>query len=247
MAEHLESQFLTTPWTLILGSKGQSVAGADQPSQTQVRLCENYRYPVYAFIRKRCGDAEKARDLSQEFFAMVIEKKIYRKADPDRGRFRTFLLASVKNFLNDSYHAANRLKRGGGKVHVSIDLMEAEQHYQLASFGGNNAEQLFDREWAVAVFDRTWNALREEYHRVGQLDRFEALRANLMVEDEAIPYAGIAAKLGMEIAGVKSAAFRLRGRFREIFREVVAQIVENPGAVDDEISYLIELMGEVSS
>ena len=247
MAEHLESQFLTTPWTLILGTENRTIPGADQPSQTQVRLCENYRYPVYAFIRKRCGDAEKARDLSQEFFAMVIEKKIYRKADPDRGRFRTFLLASVKNFLHDDYNAAQRLKRGGGKVHVSIDVMEAEQHYQLASFGENTAERLFDREWAVAVFDRTWGRVREEFEQAGQLDRFEALRSNLMEEEESIPYAEIANRLGLEVAGVKSAAFRLRGRFREIFREVVAQLVENPNAVDDEISYLIELMGDLSS
>ena len=246
MPEHLESQFLSTPWTLILGSIDQTSPDSDKPSPAQVRLCENYRYPVYAFIRKRYGDAEKARDLTQQFFAMMIEKKIYRKADPDRGRFRTFLLASVKNFLNNEIDAANTLKRGGKQVHISIDLLEAEQHYQLASYGTNSAERLFDREWAVAVFDRTWCQLREEFVAAGQVDRFDALRANLMEEESAIPYAEIAAQLGLEIAGVKSAAFRLRARFREIFREIVAQLVENPNAVDDEISYLIELMADIS-
>jgi RNA polymerase sigma-70 factor (ECF subfamily) len=238
MAEHLKTQFLTTQWTQILGSGGSET---DRPTEALVRLCESYRYPIYAFIRKRCGNVEEARDLTQGFFAFLIEKKIYRSATPERGRFRTFLLAAVKNYLSNTARDANREKRGGDKTHLQIDAEAAEAQF-TSELTNVTPDTLFDREWANAVFDRVWELLQSEYEHLQQRDRFEALRSSWMASEDSLPYAELAEQLGISVAGVKSAVFRMRRRFRELFRATVAQLVENPNAVDEEIRYLTEVM-----
>ena len=240
MPEHLETKFLTTPWTLILGSNDTGKA-SERPTRALIKLCENYRYPVYAFIRQRCGNADRARDLCQGFFAFLIEKKIYRNASPERGKFRTFLLTSVKNYLTNEHRDANAQKRGGAAEHLSIDAEEAEAQFG-AELSEATPEALFDREWANAVFDRVWSMLQAEYDEINQADRFEALRSSLMEPEDSLPYVELASQLGLSEGGVKSAVFRLRGRFRELFRRTVAQLVENPNAVDEEIAYLMKVI-----
>ena len=236
MEEHLKTQFLTTQWTQILGEAGES---SDQPATVLVKLCENYRYPVYAFIRKSCGNAEEARDLTQGFFEFLIEKKIYQKANPERGRFRTFLLASVKNYLSNQRRDASRLKRDGEYDHIPID---AEAQYANEP-GHLSPDLLYDRKWANAIFDRVWQLLESEYDQIHQRERFEILRSSWMAPEEALPYSELGTLLGLSEGGVKSAVFRMRSRFRKLFRASVAQLVENPNAVDDEIHYLMQVMG----
>lgn len=238
MNEHLKTQFLTTQWTLIPGADGTA---SEDPGEVLIRFCEDYRYPVYAFIRKQCGNAEEARDLTQGFFAFLIEKKIYRRATPERGRFRTFLLAAVKNYLLNVHRDANCQKRGGGKFHLSIDAKEAEA--QCANVPSNlTPDLLYDRKWANAVFDRVWQLLESEYEKIHQHDRFEALRPSWMSAEDSMPYAELGTLLGLSEGGVKTAVLRLRSRFTKLFRVTVAQLVENPNTVDDEIRYLIQVM-----
>jgi len=237
MADDGDARFLTTQWTRILGPES---ADSKNGSQALILLCETYHYPVYAFIRNRCGDAEKARDLSQGFFEFLIEKKLYRSADRERGRFRTFLLAAVKNYLAKDYRDATTLKRGGNERSVSIDLLEVENHYQADLSSDVAPDAFFDHKWAVTVFDQVWTALEDEYHQLEQKERFEALRPCLTDPADAPSYAELAIQLDTSEGAIKAAVFRLKSRFRNIFRQAVSQIVDNPSEVDEEIRYLIE-------
>ena len=237
MDDDRDARFLTTQWTRILGPEDNST---DSGSKALILLCETYHYPVYAFIRNRCGDPEKARDLSQGFFEFLIEKKLYRSADRERGRFRTFLLAAVKNYLAKDYRDANTLKRGGGEQAISIDLIAVENHYQADLSSDIAPDAFFDHEWALTVFDQVWTALELEYHQLEQKKRFDALRPYLTNPANAPSYADLAIRLDTTEGAIKAAVFRLKGRFRNLFRLAVSQIVENPADVDEEIRYLIE-------
>ena len=231
-----DQQFLTTQWTQILNSQG---AKGDGNSAALVTLCQNYHYPVLLFIRNRCGDPEKAKDLCQGFFEFLVETKFYRKADPERGRFRSFLLTAVKNYLLKEHRKASCQKRGAVNIHFSIeddDLAGPELETNIP------ADAQFDQQWAITVFKSVWRVLREEYGQLDQLDRFEALRPTIMNPGIAFPYEEVAGQLGMTESGAKSAAFRLKSRFREIFRETVAQLVDHPNEVDAELQYLIEAL-----
>ena len=239
MAADPDSRFITTPWTMILEANQSHTSG---PAQGLVRLCEAYHYPVYAFIRKQGGSADEARDLSQQFFLRLIEKKLYRRADPDHGRFRNFLLRSVKNYLINAKRDANRLKRGGGTHLVELDD-DLEDHYARQNDPEQlSPENLFDREWAFALFDRVWAELRSEYEALGYSERFDLLKEHILGGADGATYADVAEQLGTDASAIKSTAFRMRKRFRVLIRIAVAQVVEDPNAVDEEIGYLIQVM-----
>lgn len=239
MAEHLETRFLTTPWTLIVGA---DESASDRATQALVKLCENYRYPVFAFIRARQHNVDDAKDLTQGFFEFLLEKKVYRHASRERGKFRSFLLATLKNYMANEFRFASRQKRGGHQVHLSIDDMDSDSGaaHEIASEA--SPESLYDREWARTVFDEVWAKLEAEFEMAGMSDRFKALRSSLMMSEGAVPYVALAEQLNLSEAGVKTAAFRMRRRFRELFRETVAKLVENPNQIDEEIAYLISVM-----
>ena len=232
-----DERFLTTQWTQILGNNRDDAATREK---ALVLLCETYHYPVYAFIRNRCGDSEKARDLTQGFFEFLITKEVHRSADRERGRFRTFLLAAVKNFLQKDFRDANTLKRGGNERTVSIDLIEVENHYQAELSTCEPPDSVFDHQWAVTVFDQVWATLKDEYLQVGQADRFKALGSYLTNPADCPPFSELATQLNTTEGAIKAAVFRLKGRFRDLFRLAVSQIVDNPADVDQEIRYLIE-------
>ena len=232
-----DPNFLTTRWTHILES---DKSGDESASGALVQLCENYYFPVYCFVKNRCGDAEKARDLTQGFFEVLIETKFYGNADPERGRFRTFLLAAVKNYLIKQHRDSTRKKRGGGACHVSIDFEEAEKSYRSELVAKIPGDELFDHNWAVTIFDRVWEMLRSEYEQAGHLNRFEILRPALTDAGFKVPYAKLATQLDLSENGVKTVVFRMRSRFRELFRATVGQLLDNPGEIDEEIQYLIQ-------
>lgn len=236
MEANRESNFLTTQWTQILNSREGE---AEASSETLVTLCQNYHYPVLVFIQNQCRDQDKARDLCQGFFEHMIETKFYRKAVPERGRFRSFILTAVKNYLKNEHRAATRQKRGGESVHFSI---EGDEFVYAGLVSDVPPDALFDQQWAAAVFKSVWRSLRAEYEQLDQTHRFEALRPTIMNPGAAFPYEQVSIELGMSESGAKSAAFRLKSRFRELFRETVAHSVENPNEVDGEIQYLIEAM-----
>ncbi len=234
MAEKSKGQFITTQWTRILGSSQES---HEEVSKSLTNLCEIYHDPVFLFIRSRCGNTEQAKDLCQGFFAMLIEKQIYRHADRHRGKFRSFLLTSVKNYLKNEYRNESRQKRAGGKQHFSIDGPGKE----LDLVDEEPTDSLFDREWANIVFGRVWETLGKEYQKSGKEDRFRVLRPSID-DPTSFSLSEAGKELKLSESAAKSAAFRLRGRFREIFRDTVAELVESPDDIEDEIRYLIQSM-----
>lgn len=237
MSNENDSRFLTTQWTRILASDGSST---DSVSSGLTRLCETYHQPVYAFIRHRCHDPEKARDLCQGFFEMLIETGFYKKAEREKGRFRTYLLAAVKNYLNEDYRKSQRLKRGGDKIHLSLDLDEAELGFRGELSSESKNEAAFDHDWAVTVFDQVWLQLRSEYESAGHLDRYTAIHPILVDPSIRTSYADLGSQLGLSENGIKTVVHRMKARFRALFRDHVGRLVEHPGDIDEEISYLIQ-------
>ncbi len=242
MSDHLQSQFLTTRWTLILNDGH----GSSSTTDALATLCETYHTPVYVFIRNRCGNDDDAQDLTQGFFETLIEKRWYQKARPERGRFRAFLLTAVKNYLINAHRQATTCKRGGEMVRTMLENFEAGERadQDQALLTHHPPDAVFDREWAAVIFKRTWSLLRAEYENMGQLDRFKALRATIVNPGAPFPYDEVASQLALSESGAKSAAFRLKTRFRELFRAIVAEVVDHPDEVNQEIEYLIQAMSQ---
>jgi RNA polymerase sigma-70 factor (ECF subfamily) len=231
-----DPQFHTTHWSLI-------VAAASEPSeksQTALEdLCQAYWYPVYAFIRRRGSSAEDARDLAQEFFATLLEKGYLADADPERGRFRAFLLTAVARFVSKQREKAAAQKRGGGKQTFSLNFEEGESRYQREPAHDWTPERIFERRWALTLLDRTLGRLRQEHEQAGKLPLFDALKVFLTGEAGAPPLRQVAEKLGMTEGAVKVAIHRLRQKYRESLRNQIAQTIATQEDVDSELAVLL--------
>jgi RNA polymerase sigma-70 factor (ECF subfamily) len=228
--------FPTTLWTVVLH------AGQDEPAQAQAalaQLCEGYWYPLYSFIRRRGYSPHDAQDLTQAFFAHLLEKRGLGHVDPERGRFRTFLLASLKNFLANDWDKANALKRGGGKTILSLHQESAESRYQLEPSHDLTPDRLFERQWALTLLDQVLAALRDEYHSEGKGALFEELKTALI--GQAGGYADMAARLGQSEGAIKAAVHRMRHRYRELMRARIAETV-GEGDLDDEMRHLLAVL-----
>jgi RNA polymerase sigma-70 factor (ECF subfamily) len=228
--------FPTTLWTVVLH------AGQNEPAQAQAalaQLCEGYWYPLYYFIRRRGYSPHDAQDLTQAFFAHLLEKRGLGRVDPEQGRFRTFLLASLKNFLANDWDRTNALKRGGGQTIVSLQQESAESRYQLEPSHDLTPERLFERQWALTLLDQVLAALRDEYHSEGKGVLFEELKAALI--GQAGGYADIAARLGQSKGAIKVVVHRLRSRYRELMRARIAETV-GEGDVEDEMRHLLAVL-----
>ncbi len=201
-------------------------------------LCETYWYPVYAFIRRQGHDADHARDLTQEFFARVLEKNYFRDADPARGRFRAFLLTSIRHFLSNERDREQALKRGGRTLMLSLDVETAEGAYRLEGRDDLTPEKLFDARWATVLLDRALARLHEEYVAAGKNDLFECLNGFLTGDSDDVPYADTARALDMSEGAVKVAVHRLRRRFRDALVKEIAETVSDPADIDAEIRHL---------
>ena len=241
MTEAGDSQFHTTHWSLIVQAVGQE----SQSSQAALAdLCQAYWYPVYAFIRRRGNTAEDARDLAQEFFATLLEKGYLADADPERGRFRAFLLTAVSRFVSKQHERAAAAKRGGGVRPISLDFVHGESRYQLEPSHDWTAERVFARRWALTLLDRTIAKLRQEHDEAGKLPLFDALKVFLTGE-AGPPLRQVAQSLGMTEGAVKVAIHRLRQKYRESLRGEIAQTVTAQEDVDDELRQLLAaLRGE---
>lgn len=224
--------FATTRWSLV-------AAARDRADEALADLCRLYWYPLYAYVRRRGHDAAEAEDLTQAFFARLLEKNGLASVTPTRGRFRSFLLAACQNFLANEHDRAQALKRGGGRV-VSLD--DADARYRREPDHGETPERLFERRWALELLDRALRRLREEYERKGKARLYDALKGTL-AGDAAAPYAALANELGLTEGAVKTAVHRLRGRYAELLREEIGETVAAPAEIDDEVRALFRALG----
>jgi RNA polymerase sigma factor (sigma-70 family) len=230
-------RFATTRWSLVLAAgRHSNPRSADALSS----LCEMYWYPVYAFVRRQGIRPEDAPDLTQEFFARVLQKNYFQEADPARGRFRAFLCVSVRHFLSNERDRERALKRGGDRPPISLEVETAEGRYQLEPRDGLTPEKLFDRRWATILLDRALGRLRDEYTTAGKADLFGHLNGVLTGDAGSVPYREIGQKTGMSEGAVKVAVHRLRRRFREALVAEIAETVSDPGDIDAEIRYLLD-------
>lgn len=229
--------FATTRWSLVRAAGGLPGTQAQQALET---LCETYWFPLYAYVRRQGSSAADAEDRVQSFFAFILEGKLFTAADPHRGRFRSFLLRSLQNFLHAEHRDATTQKRGGGRVLQSLDSTLAEERYSREPALTDTPERLFEREWALTLLNSTLQHVRDEYAATGQTDLCTALEAHLRQDQAAIPYADLAISLSMTEEAVKSAAHRLRKRYRERLRAAVADTLSDEAEVDDELRLLLQ-------
>lgn len=219
---------------------------ASDPADRRVALSsllETYWYPLYAFIRAKGYHSQAAEDLTQEFCARLVEGPTLSAADPQRGRFRSFLLGSLRNFLLNEHDRQQAIKRGGGRKLISLDFENAVQRYHSEPAHMNTAERLFERRWAMELLDRVLLRLRELYDQQGKLALFETLKSTLSSGGDSEPTnAELGEKLGMSPDAVKSAAHRLRRRYRDLLRQLISDTVADPSEVDDEIRCLMSAL-----
>jgi RNA polymerase sigma-70 factor (ECF subfamily) len=228
-------RFETTRWSVVLAARG-----SDEPRSrdAMATLCQLYWYPLYAFVRSRGSSREQAEDLTQAFFAHLLETDALRQVDPSKGRFRSFLLASVRNFAADERAKERAQKRGGGVTPLSLDVEAAESRYALEPAHRLTPERVFERQWALTVIEQALARLCRRYERSGKQGHFEALKTFLSGEKRPVPYAEVARRLGLSELAVKVAVHRLRKRFRDALREEIAQTVASEQEIDAELRSL---------
>lgn len=231
--------FATTRWSLVARA-GDS--GAPEVQEALEELCRIYWFPLYAYVRRRGFRAEDAQDYTQSFFMRLLEKQTLQVADPHRGRFRSFLLASLNNFLANEVDRARTRKRGGDRVRLSIDLAVGESRLQFEPAHEETPERVFHRQWALTVLETVISRLENEYRQAGKARQFELLKHTLTGSHECLPYAGIAEALGLTEPHARQLARRLRQHYRTLLREEVARTVEHPQDVDAELASLIEVL-----
>ena len=227
--------FVTTRWTLVLDAGRKSSPHSDR---ALAELCQTYWYPLYAFVRRQGKTKEDAEDLVQAFFARFLEKNCLDGLSAGRGKFRAFLLASLKHFLANEWDRSQRQKRGGGVEHLSLNWQDADDRFHLDPPDPASPDRTFDREWALALLERVIARLREECVSGGKAALFEQAKGFLMVGHEVIPYAQAATELGLDDGAVRVAVHRLRKRYRELLRDEIAQTLDDPALVAEELRAL---------
>jgi RNA polymerase sigma factor (sigma-70 family) len=228
-------QFMTTRWSVVLAA---GRAESDDPQRALTSLCEQYWFPLYAYVRRQVPSPHDAQDLTQAFFAELLEKDFVQSADPQRGRFRAFLLTAMRNFLAKQWRKAKAQRRGGGRAAISLDFDSAAARYALELRSTLTPEAEFDRQWAVTLLNRVLQQLADECAAAGKERLFERTKGFLVGDPDQTTYAAVAPELNMTEAAVKMAVHRLRSRYRELLRREIAGTVADPQDVDDEIRQL---------
>jgi len=231
--------FRTTHWSVVLRAGREGEAGDSQHALEE--LCRVYWYPLYSFIRRRGYDVHDAQDLTQAFFEKLLKKNTLAIADRERGRFRTFLLAALNNFLNNEARDAKRLKRGGGAQILSLDMEMAEQQFSHEPSSEASPERIYEQQWVEILMKRVLNQLQAESEAEGQGARFAQLQGYLVGDEAAAPFAEAAARMDVTEAALKGVVRRLRARFRQLLREEIANTVDNQAEIEDEIRHLMTI------
>lgn len=233
--------FVTTHWSVVLSARDR---GSPQSAAALEKLCRIYWYPLYAYIRRNGQSKENAEDLTQAFFARLLEKKSLDSAQQERGRFRSFLLVALKRFLVNEWEYTRAQKRGGGQIHMSLDTELAERKFQTEIAAAEiPPDRAFERRWALTLLDQTMSRLRTEFERAGKTSEFEKLKIFLTADKKEIPYSKIADELGMNENALRVTVHRLRKRYRELFREEIGHTLAEGESVEDELHYLLSVMG----
>jgi RNA polymerase sigma factor (sigma-70 family) len=233
-------RFSTTQWSLVL------TAGDSQSPDSRealATLCEIYWYPIYALVRHLGSDPDRAQDLTQGFFTELLERRFFKVAKSERGRFRSFLKTALHHYLSHERDRARARKRGGGKRPLALDFDDAESRYRLEATDNQTPDKLFERRWARAMLTRAIGRLREETRASADEDRLLRLVPFLTGETPHPTYAQVAAELGSSESAVKSAVHRMRKRFGKLLRDEVAQTVGDPKEIDEELRHLFAVLG----
>jgi RNA polymerase sigma-70 factor (ECF subfamily) len=232
----MSDRFATTQWNVVLAARDGTEGEARRALES---LCEAYWYPLYAYLRRRGPSAEEARDLTQGFFADLLSRDFLAAIDRSKGRFRSFLLASLENFLSHEREKQQALKRGGGVRPLPLDVETAETRYALEPADQLTPEKVFERRWGLTVMERAMERLAAEHD--DQKERFERLKPCLTGTEHA-SYGEVAAFLGLTEGAVKAAVHRLRQSYGRLLREEIAQTVADPAEVDDELRHLLAVI-----
>jgi RNA polymerase sigma-70 factor (ECF subfamily) len=228
------SHFATTHWSLVLAARDRAEASADDALAS---LCTLYWYPLYAYVRRSGHTPDDAHDLTQEFFTRLLEKDWLAGVDQEKGKFRSFLLASCAHFLSNEGHRVRAKKRGGGRAVLSLEATDAEGRYRTEPADDLTPEKLFERRWALALLQQVMARLREEFETRGKGELFDRLRG-FLVGEKGSGYRQAADALGLSEGSVKVAVHRLRQRYRDLLHEEIARTVDTPGEIEGEIRAL---------
>jgi RNA polymerase sigma-70 factor (ECF subfamily) len=228
--------FRTTHWSVVLAAAHR---GSPRAEEAVATLCQTYWYPLYAFIRRRGHGPEEAEDLTQEFFARLLDKNYLAGIQVEGGKFRSYLLTLVKHFLANERERERAQKRGGGRACVRLESESGERRYRAEPVETETPESLFERHWALTLLDQVMAKLQCEYAQGGKADLFARLRPCLSGAERLLPYAELGAILGVSEGAVKVAVHRLRKRYGELLRAEIADTVGSPAEIDEEIRHLI--------
>jgi RNA polymerase sigma-70 factor (ECF subfamily) len=232
-------QFTTTHWSVVLAAAETSSAEA---ASALAALCQIYWYPLYAYVRRKGYVVEDAQDLTQEFFARLLGKNYLSSVDRQKGKFRSFLLASLEHFLAKEWTRANRLKRGGGQTIIAWDGCEPEERYRLEPSDDWSAERIYERRWALTVLEHAMTTLGAEYAAAGKQELFDSLRPFISGSDDDVSYAELSRRLQMSEGAVRVAVHRLRQRYSETVRAEIGRIVHRPEEIDEELRHLFSAL-----
>jgi len=230
--------FSTTHWSVVLEAQGQSPAA----HEALEKLCRTYWRPIYGFVRRQGTESEEAKDLTQGFFALLLERRDLDAVRKEKGRLRSYLLTSLKHFLTNERNRAIAIKRGEGQRLIPLDELRERERAGFEPADTSTADQIYERRWALALLDQVLTRLGDEYRAAGNVILFERLKALLTDEPDRLSQAQIADELGMTENAVKQAFHRLRERYRQLLREEIAHTVMAPGDIEDELRHLIAVL-----
>jgi DNA-directed RNA polymerase specialized sigma24 family protein len=239
VSARIQTRFATTSWTLVLAARESP---STESRQALDKLCRTYWYPLYTFIRHQVHDADQARDLTQAYFAELLDKGYLEDYEPARGRFRVFLKASITHFLSKERDKARTWKRGGHAEVISLDIHDVEGRFCHEPVDRLTPEEIFERRWALTVLERVLDRLRREQHEDRGDGQFALLEPFLTGRNGDTSHRDVATQLHTSEGAVKTAVYRLRQRFGRLLREEIAETVANPDQVDDEVKHLLHVV-----
>jgi RNA polymerase sigma factor (sigma-70 family) len=237
-AHHGPAAFTTTHWSVVLEAQGESPAA----QEALEKLCRTYWRPIYAFLRRQGVRPEEAEDITQGFFAQLLERRKFSAVRKEKGRLRSFLLGALKYFLADEQRRAMAIKRGKGQRLIPLEDLHADERIEMEPADPVTAEMIYERRWALTVLEQVLSRLKDEYREAGNATLFDSLKELLPDEPGSPSQAEIAARLGMAENAVRQAFYRFRQRYQSLLREEIAHTVATPGDIEDELRHLIAVL-----